>query len=174
MKEHQDNFLKWFKEPLTALYGNEHAGFVILMISIPLLERYLREKSGVHEGELNSQFYGAFLGVFPTAQNHEVAKKFWQVYRNGLLHQVTLSRQDRKGRIMPNAGVHESAPELEYRNADDEFTVSPRKFSETVLKAIEADFLVFLGSGSPNHPPAEVSQATGISGYPGLKRYESS
>ena len=83
MAKTYDNFLKWFKEPLHCLYKNDDAGFVILIISLPILERYLRQKSGVYEGKLNSQFYGAFLKMFPSIKNEGIARRFWDVYRNG-------------------------------------------------------------------------------------------
>ena len=49
MKENYENFIRWFKEPLSSLYKNPHAGFAIVILSLPILERYLREKSGVCE-----------------------------------------------------------------------------------------------------------------------------
>ena len=52
---HHDNFRAWFSKILEGLYSVQDAGFPILMISFPLLERYLREKSGVHEGNLLRQ-----------------------------------------------------------------------------------------------------------------------
>jgi hypothetical protein len=39
MNENRENLERWFKEPLCSLYPNVHAGFPILMITLPLLER---------------------------------------------------------------------------------------------------------------------------------------
>jgi hypothetical protein len=47
---HKKNFEVWYKAILEGLYSNRNAGFVILMVAFPLLERYLREKSGLHDG----------------------------------------------------------------------------------------------------------------------------
>jgi len=58
MSKHVGNFKSWFLDVLGDLYKNGEAGFVILMIAFPLLERYLREKSRVHEGrKLTEAFY---------------------------------------------------------------------------------------------------------------------
>ncbi|MEE8329333.1 MAG: hypothetical protein V3R54_05325, partial [Thermodesulfovibrionia bacterium] len=94
MNKNLDNFRVWYSKILEALYLKENAGFVILMISFPLLERYLREKSGVHEGNLNDSFHSELQTIFPVLTSQEIAKQFWHVYRNGLLHQVTLSQKN--------------------------------------------------------------------------------
>src|SRR5207249_8734898 len=95
MNNNLHNYECWFKGVVRHLYNDVNAGFAILMIAIPLLERYLRQKSGAFEGDLNDAFYREFLAVFPSLANISEAKDFWQVYRNGLLHQVTLSRANR-------------------------------------------------------------------------------
>jgi hypothetical protein len=45
MDTNKEDFLKWRKQPLEQLYSNPDAGFAIMVISLPLLERYLRQKS---------------------------------------------------------------------------------------------------------------------------------
>jgi hypothetical protein len=174
MNQNYNNFVKWFKEPLDCLYTNNDAGFVILMISLPLLERYLREKSGVHEGNLTDDFYNKFIEIFPSLKDKDIAKKFWQIYRNGLLHQATLSLKTKKGTIKLLAvGVHGDASEVEYEGYSaqgDKFKVSPRKFSEKVIATIQSDFTTFEGVSSADHPPAKVSPTTGISGWDSSKK----
>jgi hypothetical protein len=170
MKEDYDNFIKWFKEPLKCLYQNDDAGFIILMVSLPLLERYLREKSGVHEGNLNDSFYKKFVEMFPSVNDKGIAKKFWQIYRNGLLHQATLSLKAKNGTIILAAGGHGDAPKIKYDGygaQGEMFTVSPRKFSEKVILTIESDFATFEGMSSANHPLAQILPDTGISGWSG-------
>lgn len=71
MNNNLENFKKWFSGILENIYPNQNAGFVILMISFPLLERYLREKSGVHEGKLNDDYYTNLRSIFPELSNIE-------------------------------------------------------------------------------------------------------
>lgn len=109
----------WYSGILEGFYSNENAGFVILMISFPLIERYLREKSGVHEGQLNDSFYSELQTIFPAIADQETAKQFWHVYRNGLLHQVTLSLKDRKGIKMPTGWLHQDVDLLSIDTSGD-------------------------------------------------------
>jgi len=159
MAENYENFVKWFKEPLQGLYDNDHAGFVILMISLPILERYLRQKSEVYEGKLNPNFYSAFLKMFPSVKDEGIVKRFWDVYRNGLLHQATLKAGD----TILGAAVHGGAQDIEFDG--NVFTVSAIKFSRIVVETIEKDFPTFEGGGSPKHPRSQISDSTGRSGW---------
>jgi hypothetical protein len=159
MAANYDNFTKWFKEPLRCLYKNKDAGFAILMISLPILERYLRQSSGVYENSLDARFYDALVKMFPSLKNTAVAKKFWEVYRHGLLHQATLKAGD----TVLSAAVHDSAPEIEFDH--NVFTVSPTKFSQRVVATIDSDFPTYEGTGSPKHAPARISARTGRSGW---------
>lgn len=160
----RDEFENWFGAPLRCLSEYHHGGLAVLMIAIPLLERYLREKS-VKECELNDEFYKAFLGVFPITTRDERdaiprAKDFWQCYRNGLLHQATFSQKPVKGRIRPQPWITGSrdatSSTVEYQEVENEFLVSPRNFALKVIDVISNDFETFLGSSSIHHPlPAE-------------------
>jgi lipoate-protein ligase A len=165
MGDNYDNFIKWFKEPVRDLYKNHDAGFIILMGSLPLLERYLRQKSGLFERwKLNGEFFDAFRDIFPQVKSRKSAERFWRIYRNGLLHQATLSLKTEKGEIkILEASVHNDAQEIE---ADGQvFKVSPIKFSKKVIQTIESDFATFEGASSPNHPPAKIFPSTGYSGW---------
>ena len=166
MSKHVDNFKCWYSDILAGLYTNPHAGFVILMITIPLLERYLREKSGVHEGRsITSPFYDELRRVFPTLPDNTVASQFWQVYRNGLLHQVTLSQRNLKNLRMPDGWVSRGSQVLEIDSSGD-FSVHPVEFAKTVIKTIEDDFTTFEGRHSVNHP-LPVPHSTGPTGPTG-------
>lgn len=121
------------------------------MISFPLIERYLREKSGVHEGQLNDSFYSELQTIFPALADQETAKQFWHVYRNGLLHQVTLSLKDRKGIKMPTGWLHQDVDLLSIDTSGD-FWVHPTKFAKKVIEVIENDFATFEGCHSNSHP----------------------
>src|SRR5947207_3496197 len=140
MPNDYDNFVKWFKEPLNKMYGNPDAGFAILMISLPILERYLRQKSGAFEKKhLDDHFRQAFLKMFPALKDPDTATRFWEVYRHGLLHQATLKAGD----MLLGVALHGEAQEIEFDGKV--FTVSPVKFSEKVIEAIEADFKTYEG-----------------------------
>ena len=147
----QKNFSEWFIDVLRVLSVTPGAGFSILMISLALLERYLREKSGVHEEKLNSRFYSELLRVFPEFPNENAAKNFWQVYRNGLMHQVALSLRSNQGDAMPLSGLRDDGDSVEV-SQEGHFWVNPSKFSERVVSTIQNDFTPFLGKHSPNHP----------------------
>src|SRR5882672_9726649 len=136
-----DNYRSWFKEPIERLYADGHGGFAVLILTIPLLERYLREKSGVHEGDLNTRFYDEFLKLFPKLGTRDVAKEFWQVYRNGLLHQVTMSKAYRSG-INVRPGWITAQSDAITVDAGG-FLCDPRGFAVTVLAAVEANFATF-------------------------------
>lgn len=153
------NFDNWFAEPLMTLNAQPHGAFAVLMIALPLTERYLREKSGCHEHDLDNRFYTEFVNLFPIL-TADLAKNFWHIYRNGLVHQTTFSRQNRKGVIMPQAWITSRLPgtpaTINYDAANDVFVLLPKEYSEEIVRVIRADFQTFLGVGSPNHPPAKV------------------
>lgn len=164
MSTNRNHYELWFKRLIQNLYADGDAGFVILMISIPLLERYLREKSGIHESRtLNDNFYQELVAVFPSLLTSSQAEKFWQVYRNGLLHQVTLSKAPRKGMQVPGGWLNGNAPAL-HIDSNGEFWVDPKKFAETILNKIDSDFSTFEGASSVNHPmPSVFSSGVGLS-----------
>jgi hypothetical protein len=166
----RENFEKWFKQPLGRLWKEDHTGFVILMITLPLLERLLRELSGIgNRRNLNEddQFYKALVDLLsPEITELKVAKIFWNVYRNGLLHQATLKLSDEVNSI----GVHQNEG-MPVITAEEEvgggwnFRVKPVEFSQRVLTAIEADFPTFADAAtSPDHPLASVTGTPGFSG----------
>jgi len=156
----QTEFENRFVEPLTLLNAQQHGAFAVLMIALPLTERYLREKSGCHEKpKLDDRFYTEFVKLFPEL-TMDLARKFWHCYRNGLLHQATFSGQNSQGVIMPQAWISSMLPgissTINYDDANDVFVLLPKEYSEEIVRVIRADFQTFLGSGSPNHPPAKI------------------
>lgn len=155
MNVNGQQFEMWFKKPITQLQTDpstkDHAGYAVLLISIPLLERYLREKSGIHEGSLDDAFYDALCVVFPEIPRDK-AKAFYDVFRNGLAHQVTIKAVPgaAHGQIQ-NAGaciVHDAT--------SNHFSVHPTEFAERVLKTIGSDFHTFEAKSSKNHPLGQV------------------
>src|SRR5258707_6982810 len=109
------NFSRWFNEPLLELQQVSGAGFIIVMTSLALLERYLREKSGVHERpSLDENFRTEFMRLFPSIGRDDLALKFWEVCRHGLMHQATFKIKTNAGDRV-TIGLHESALEIVHR-----------------------------------------------------------
>ena len=154
----RENFKCWYSDILDGLYANGDAGFVILMVAFPLLERYLREKIGVHERDVNAdpvlaaRFYDELRHVFPALRDNTVARHFWHVCRNGLLHQATFSQRTLRGIKMPDVSLTRQVELLTIDPAGKFFWVHPAEFARTIIQTIEADFTTFEGQNSVNHP----------------------
>jgi hypothetical protein len=141
------------------------------MISLALLERYLREKSGVPEDRpITSGFRAELSKLFPVLGTDDLAREFWEVCRHGLKHQTTFKLKSKLGDVI--VGVYESANEIEVTCSPTEnvFMISPTRFSNRVIAVIENDFVTFEGRNSPNHPLPELNYIPGYSGYSGIKR----
>ncbi len=172
MNDNFANFNRWFKEPLLGLQQDSGAGFIIVMISLALLERYLREKSGAHESpRLDANFRTEFMRLFPSIGCDDLVLKFWEVCRHGLMHQATFKIKTNAGDSV-TMGLHESALEIQHKcgSSGDEFMISPSRFSSRVIQIIENDFPTFEGLASPNHPLSQISSVEGYSGFSGHKR----
>ncbi len=160
MTENKENFKHWFYNIIQSLYGNENAGFAILMITFPLLERYLRSKSGVtYDKNLRDAFYEKLIKLFPVLKENKNATDFWTIYKNGILHQATFSPQNRKGDKMPTGWLSGDTEAIEI-HSNGSFLVNPVKFAEIVIVAIDEDFVTFEGSNSHGYPPLAKEQKT--------------
>lgn len=128
----RDDFELWYGQPLAQLMASEHAGFPVVMIAFPLLERYLRQKS---QAEPNTPpFNRALLAAVPELTTEAHANLFWAIYRHGLLHNVALSRESH--------GLSHAKPIVEVW-PNDKVWLNPNLFAERVLAAIRSDFAVF-------------------------------
>lgn len=158
MKAHSENFKAWYIDVLTSLYPSRDAGFAILMIAFPLLERYLRQKLQLPaQAPLQDPFYNELIKVFPQLPDIPTAKNFWQVYRNGILHEVTLSKQNRRGNQMPVGWLsHDKA--MVSIESDGSFCIHPVLFSKHVVQTIETDFAVFEGTTTSQSPLPKVKE----------------
>ena len=160
MTENKDNFNCWYSRILEDLYKDAHAGFVILMIVFPLLERYLREKSGIHEQkDLGRNFYRELRKIFPVLKG-QYAQKFWKIYRHGLLHQAAFKSSNcnsNKKKRISRAWLTSEVDTIEITESKD-FFVNPINFAKAVIKTIESDFFTFEGYGSTKYAfPIEAS-----------------
>ena len=72
MTEDEENFRKWFVDMLERLRNEGNAGFVFALVSFPLLERYLRQKSGAgQKTSLPEQFFCELGKLFPGIAKRE-------------------------------------------------------------------------------------------------------
>jgi len=169
MTTNQQNFERWFKVPLQALYKDPDAGFIILMITLPLLERYLRQRSGVGHRELRgSSFYSELLKLFPCIPDESAAMDFWEVYRHGLLHQASGKLVSRRAGNFEEVSIHndDARPMIAfgYGSKGRIFQVHSVMFSKHVIANIEADFASFEAPLSPENPLSTVAVTRGTSG----------
>jgi hypothetical protein len=150
MTEHLRHFRAWYVKTLESLYPVRDAGIAILMISTPLLERYLRQKNKrTPDDQLNDACMDTLRSIFSVLPDRAAAWRFWQIYRNGFLHQATLSLRTRAGTALPSSELtHDIAQPLAVR-ADGSFVLQPVLFSRRVVETIEGDFATFVGAGTP-------------------------
>jgi hypothetical protein len=175
MTDTRTYFNSWFRDMLSELNKIPNAGFIVLITTLTLLERYLREKSNNHERpNLDDQFFTEFVKLFPQVPDIEAAKKFWKACRHGLMHQATFKTRLDNTNTISEIGIDDTVDVIRYENRGTEhsFFVSPTKLSKHTVKIIENDFATFEGHGSPEHPLPQVvdRKSTGESGYSGYKR----
>jgi hypothetical protein len=155
----QSDFENWFVNSLKDLRDNGDAGFIFALVAFPILERYLRNKSGCPEGKpLTPEFFSNLVKSLPEISGKE--RDFWDCYRNGLLHQVTFPKAklvDKKAGIwvsLPSAGIsgHGSKP-VYIEPKTGGFFLNPIKFFDHVTTAILSDFSVYEEANKPSHYP---------------------
>ena len=169
MSEAETNFRKWFVDSLQTLKRDGDAGFVFAMITFPLLERYLRNAAGCTEGEnLTNGFFtklGEHFSGIPSGRERE----FWNCYRDGLLHQVTLplakrDKTKKKNGIwvnLPPAALsgHDKRPI--YFEPTNGFFLNPLAFYGYVVdELILKHFDTYEGKTTYNPPPRVYNPLT--------------
>ncbi|WP_374691239.1 hypothetical protein [Accumulibacter sp.] len=157
MSSNRENFNSWYKKVLATLYPSREAGFAILLVAFPLLERYLRQKTGLSADQvLSNAFYEELARMFPELRDQAISRRFWQVYRNGLLHQITLSRQNRGGVALPVGWLSHDKPRIVVAS-DGSMWLHPVEFAQHVVCVIEGDFETFEGQATaPPLPKVRV------------------
>lgn len=167
----EEKFAKWFKSPLTALCQFSDTDFAILLIALPVIERYLREKSGEREKTgLGKPFYDELGRVFPELPTSEDdRKRFWKAFRHGLLHQAAMKIADGFSAVLDR-----SAAVIEFDATNKTIRVSAPAVARRILQAVENDFSKFEAPSSPNHPIPAVSRKveTPIAGSVEAQTYE--
>ena len=177
MKLHQGNFKAWYADVLEGLHADQRGGIAAFMITLPLLERYLRLKSGLKPKDRvdKPEFWENLRMMFPALPDAQAAKDFWSVFRHGFLHQATLSLETHGADELPGARLTHMVPDPLIVGADGSFTVNPVSFSRAVVSAVEQDFRTFVGDESKAPPLEKVGEqpypapaADGASGSPRL------
>lgn len=141
-----EKFDRWYVAPLERLYADRDSGFVLLLISFPVLERYIRQKCGVSpDVSLPDSCMKLLCFIFPSLKDCRTARMFWNVYRNGLLHQVTLSLKSRRGAELPAGWLSHDGTESICVDIQGSFLLNPVLFSQQVVRTVRGDFDVFAG-----------------------------
>jgi len=158
MEINQQQFQVWFEKPLMELINNssikDDAGYAILLISIPILERYLREKSkSYQQTPLPKAFYDALHDKFPEIPRNK-AEDFYGIFRNGLVHQVTIRAV--KGKGSAQGQIQNAGSCIAYNASKNHFSVHPEAFARRVLNIINSDFSTFEAPGSRDHPLGKI------------------
>jgi hypothetical protein len=81
--------------------------------------------------------------IFPALGTVPQARDFWNVYRNGFLHQATMSRSKKSGASLPNGWLTHDIDVPIRLEPDGSFTVNPVLFSKSVISTISGDFALF-------------------------------
>ena len=133
-------FHLWYRDVLEKMFDDRNAGFAILMIALPLLERYAFGKTGRRaDGKLRELEKRVIMGLFTEIKHPSQVGLLWKAYRHGLLHQVTLF----SGRT-PIGWVNHDIPNALEINGK-RMVIHPVKFAQKVLEVIENDFETFCG-----------------------------
>ena len=139
MDSDYENFKTWYVDTLNKLYPDRNSGFAILMITFPLLERYLRHKNRLsHKDILSNRCMDELRRMFPCLPSTEDARKFWSIFRNGILHQVTLSRENKSGILMPEGLLSHDKNSAITIESDGSFLIHPVLFSKHIVDIIRA------------------------------------
>jgi hypothetical protein len=151
----RENFRVWFAHYIRSLAGERNAGFLIVLVSFPLLERYLRQLTNAEPK--SPKFIAGVLKVLPELGTVSAAQTFWTTYRHGLLHNVTMSSETH--------GLTHDSPIVDIQPSG-KIWLNPVLFSQRVLSTIESDFATFEG-GAPALPIVNIHEvAPGCPGAP--------
>ncbi len=144
------NFKQWYVEPLYKLYEmpRGQGGFIALATACFLYERYAiavleRRKTKTVRSSILQQLANDF------DVEYETAEAFWDVVRDGLLHQA-MPMGKKFGKSLPRFVSHHDYPlmALETINGEKWLKVQPWKFMDRVLELWDQNFELLRQSGS--------------------------
>lgn len=128
---------KWFFKPLENF--REHEGFIILMVCIPLYEKYLRMKGFIKEDENFSEGHEVFKQIGKDlGLSSQFAYNFWQKFRNGLCHRGMPKCDGIKYEM-----VRDSEKIASFDNHKSLLRINPFKFRDKIKELVMANINVF-------------------------------
>jgi hypothetical protein len=156
-------FKQWFREPIEFLIAKEHTGFAVMMIAIPLIERLLRRRCKIGDQHWTDAFYDELYRVFPSLGDGAGAREFWQAFRNGILHQATLSLKGPRGAEFSGTVGFKALPPgtpIMLQRSPEHLScwVDPVAFARSVLNEVENDFQTFQEAEPEKHPIAFATE----------------
>ncbi len=155
MSDERANFKAWYVDSLNILYPIRNAGIPLFMISLPLAERFIRQKNKVGpDTNLTEDCMGTLGKIFPALANKATAWDFWNVCRNGYLHQATFSPSTRKGKPLPVGWLTHDIADAVQVTAVGNFLVHPVLFSRAIIGAIESGLRYIQRRGNWSAPYA--------------------
>jgi phage terminase large subunit GpA-like protein len=80
MSSNREKFEAWYVRVLENLYDNRDAGIAVLIVSLPLMERYLRRKYRLaSDADMTVTAMDGLRALFPALGTADQARKFWSV-----------------------------------------------------------------------------------------------
>ena len=138
-----ENFKRWYVDVLALLYPIRDAGIAVLMLSFLCWNGTCARKIRAPSDDLSDGCMIDLCSIFNALPNRDVARQFWNVYRNGFLHQVTLSSQSRRGTSLPVGWLTHDISVSVKVESDGSFWIQPVLYSQEVVKVIEDNFVLF-------------------------------
>jgi hypothetical protein len=137
-------FKRWYADILEKMYPDRDAGFAIMLITIPILERYIRCKLDLPRGgSIGDEGINAIGQIFPEPGSSEVIESVWDATRNGLLHQLTFFSETRSKAQLPVVRLtHDTLVAIRCED-DRSISINPEHFSKRVISQVLGDFNTF-------------------------------
>lgn len=141
MSDHAELFSRWYLQPLKVLQDlpSGDGGFIALATSCYLYERYaiaaiIRDGGDGTRDQIIKRLSEDF------SIDNEAATFFWDIVRNGVLHQG-MPKQQQHGQSLPRWAFHHSYPAISLEEVDDQplLKVEPWRFMERVIELWEAN-----------------------------------
>lgn len=154
----RNQFSRWYEAVLKRMYGNRDNGFAIMLITIPILERYVRCKNNLERNStIGSVGLTELLQIFPEAESTETIGAVWDATRNGLLHQLTFFTEKRSKTQLPIVRLtHDTRVAIRLED-DRSISINPVHFSRRVVRVVKGDFATFCRDSPDSTTPLPVT-----------------